>query len=121
MRKLVIILLLIVSVGVISCKEDEAFGDAITITLVDGQLNLLNNTENTLYYFLMDELSLAIWAPMVSESQDKLAPRGQARIKLEDVTGYSTSTNRVVLYYWQAVTVGGQQQPGTVNELFFEL
>lgn len=117
-------ILLTLSLLIISgCKDDDVDFNPITVTQVDSQLNLLNNTEERLYYFIVDQNTLAVinWAPSVGENQANIAPNGQARIPLNGITGYSDESEVIVIYYWKAITVDNEPAPGPVNHVLFEL
>lgn len=116
------VLLLFTSIVFISCSEDEVDPNPITVSQVGEQLNLLNNTSDTLYYFLVDQNTLAVinWAPSVNDNQENIDPNGQARIPLTEVTGYSTETEVIVVYYWRAIMENDELAPGPVDHILFE-
>lgn len=117
-------ILLTLSLLILSgCKDDDVDLTPITVTQVDSMLNLLNNTEERLYYFMVDQNTLAVinWAPSVSEDQANITSYGQARIPLSEVTGYSDESEVIVIYYWKAITVDNEPAPGPVSHVLFKI
>ena len=122
MNKL-LIFVFILSGLLISCKEDSINSAPVSISRIDDKISLINHTEETIYYYLIDRntLALVLWAPSVSDDQPRLAPRGQARIALESITGYRPDSDTLVFNYWNGVMKDGTLQPGPVNQLLFAL
>ena len=106
-----------------SCKDDNVDPNPITVTQVDSQLNLLNNTEERLYYFVVDQNTLAVinWAPSVGENQANISPNGQARIPLNEIMGHSDESEVIVIYHWKAIVIDDEPAPGPVSHVLFEL
>lgn len=122
MKKLYILIALTIST-LYGCKDDGVGPTPITVSQIASQLNLLNNTEERLYYFIVDQNTLAVinWAPSVGENQAKIAPYGQARIPLSEVTGYSDESEVIVIYYWKDITVDNEPAPGPVSHVLFKI
>ncbi|GAB4251206.1 MAG: hypothetical protein Tsb0034_30220 [Ekhidna sp.] len=102
----------------IRCEDEDPAFVPVTITKSGDELHMLNNTENTYYYFIADPrfLALALWAPGVGEDQPKLEPRGQERVKLETISGYSLADSDTLIFnYWEAVIQEGELVAGPVD------
>lgn len=97
-------LLYLLPVLLISCLALENENNELTYRWDQNSLVLENGTQNTLYYAVFEQESLALidWLP-TSTSENQLLPNSFIRINGDDIYNYEGG-DKLVLYYWKGVT-----------------
>ena len=100
------ILLFLLPILFISCSALENENNELTYRWDQNSLVLENGTQNTLYYAVFEQESLAIidWMP-ISTSENQLLPNSFIRINGDDIYDYEDG-DKLVLYYWE-----GEREP----------
>lgn len=87
-----------------SCSDGplEVEEDQIQSTVADGELIILNKSDQTIYYFIIDSeiLPQIYWAP-VSTDENKLAGFTSKSFALNEILTGVKDSGTVVFFYWQ--------------------
>ncbi len=117
MKKLNALIILLIAITFLGCNSDDLVmeGD-LELSINNDQLELKNTSKQSIYYFAsdIDALALITWAPTISD-ENKVSSKSTVSIALTEVTGYSSSTEEIAVYYWGAVKKDGELVAGEVQ------
>lgn len=118
-----IVLSLLTTITLLFGCSDNSVEGTLSAQIQGDQLLLSNSSDDDIFYFAIDERTLAVidWAPIVSEDSPKVESGQTLRISLTEITGYSPETEVIVVSYWNAIEVNGQLEAGPVNTLTLRL
>lgn len=103
--------------------SDNSIEGTLSAQIQGDQLVLNNSSDDDIFYFAVDERTLAVidWAPTVSEDSPKVESGQTIQISLTDITGYATETEVIVISYWNAIEINEKLEAGPVNTLTLRL
>lgn len=92
----------------------------VTASATPPTLTVTNQTENTVYTFVVGREAAAQinWSPDVKG--DGLPPGEQRRIRYADIFK-SASEEEAIVYWWTAVTHDGERVPGSLHTIVVAL
>lgn len=103
MRYLLLILLLSLAF-MTSCSDGpfEVDEDQIQSMVAHGELNILNKSDQTIYYFVVDSevLPVIFWAPKSSD-ENRLRGFTSKSFPLNEILSGDKESGTVVFFYWQ--------------------
>lgn len=118
--KLIVVIIVLAFSG---CNDDDSLLGSFRARVESDKLVLTNLSDRDVFYFAVDQGTLALinWAPGVGENQPKVKSGETIKIPLTDVTGYSGSTQVVVVNYWNAIISDGQSKAGEIQSIKLDL
>lgn len=88
----------------VSCSENatDSITKDIKAEINNDKLGIFNNTDDTIYYFVIDRnfAALANWAAESSE-ENAVKSNDIKTVELSEIVGYE-SNNEIILYYWSS-------------------
>lgn len=94
-------------------------------SVVNGALELRNNSQRRLYYHVADPHFLGLWAACTDGTQEtcrSIAPGGTVRVPRASIFGVSDRTAAVTVYWWDDnFDPSGSDPSRTIKELQVEL
>ncbi len=95
---------LLINIVSLSCLDPITYeDDIILIVKGDSQLNIKNRGENTIYYFIVEQNTVAFieWAPIVGETY--ILSGETVTVKYSEIYGLENlviNKTKVIFYYW---------------------
>lgn len=86
-----------------SCSDNTTgvSSNGVNAQLGDQHLQITNTASSPVYYFVVDQDVAAriLWAP-TSEERNRIRPRENRNIALDDIYGYQDDGN-IIVYFWR--------------------
>lgn len=99
------VLLLFVFLGIINCSNNPFVftSDEIEVRISKNIIDISNKLDIPIYYFISERerLALILWGPL-SRENNKINPKQNLHLKLEDVFGYKEG-KQIVIFYWSGI------------------
>ena len=114
---------LLFTITLIGCNSDDTSVGDISVIAINSGIEIRNRSSTTLYYFIVDQDALAaiLWAPSVTDETPSVNPFSSKSIPFSEVLGYENETTTIIFYYWDAIDLNGQLQPGEVRLIEIDL
>lgn len=109
--------LLLISIVILSCTEEDISTSQLAISTSTEHLTLKNNSDSTIYYFIIDQNSLnrIDWAPTVGKETPQIKPISKTEILITDFKNEQIQTNKYVVSYWNAMLIDNAPSAGEVK------
>lgn len=108
MRMIVTVLALLLVSGCGSAQVAEgAMGDGFSAAVADGRLVLRNGLPQAVHYTAIEEETAALVDLHFDPTQwPSVAARGEVRIPLDSVMGYTPDARTAIVHWWTGGTYG---------------
>ena len=122
MKSIKLLFLVALPMGYFSCQGDSEELEVLNVSSDYQTLFVQNLSNQNLYYFVADQdiLAALYWVPSV-EGEPPLRSKSNISLLLSEITGYTAESEVLIMYYWEAVTVGDQTVPGKIDFVAFRV
>ena len=107
------------AVGTLSCAESigpEAKTDLIRVNVFTDQLQLVNLSQQPIYFFVIERNSLLDWAPCVDPATcEAIAAGGSKMLAYTEIAGYQAGATEALVHHWLLVQQGSEFQPDSIR------
>jgi hypothetical protein len=106
-------------IATLSCAESigpETKSDLLRVNVFTDQLQLVNQSQQPIYFFAIERNSLLDWAPCVDPATCEAIPVGGSKFLLyTEINGYQTGATEAVVHHWLLVPQGTEFQPDSIR------
>lgn len=116
--------LIIIAISLLyGCNTDDTISGSFSARVENDKIVFINLSDVDIFYFAVDQNTLAVinWAPGVGEDLPKAESNQVTMLSLNEVTGYSSETSIIVVYFWKAVLEDGVIKAGDIQSLSLDL
>jgi hypothetical protein len=112
-------LTIVMAVGTLSCAESvgpETKTDLLRVNVFTDQLQLVNLSQQPIYFFVIERNSLLDWAPCVDPGTcEAIAVGGSKMLSYTEIAGYQVGATEAVVHHWLLVPQGSEFQPDSIR------